>query len=274
MTTRKLFLKHVAVPSDHGSWVFLLSPLCIGLILGGRWTIVSLYLLVAAVMGFMLRQPVTHLVKIWSGRRPVTELFSALFWTAVFGGIASLHVVGLIIRGYGHLLWLALPGVTVFAWYLELVRRRHERGHVLVEMLATGVLALTAPAAYWIGTGRADRFGWVLWLLVWAQAGASIAHVRLRLEQRRLGTVPELRHRAQMGIVAMRLATFNVVATGCLAMTGVVPGLLMAPYLLQWVETVWGTVWPVTGGRPAAIGVRQLIVSILFTVLFILAFNR
>ncbi|MBD3867123.1 MAG: YwiC-like family protein [Acidobacteria bacterium] len=272
MNIRSLFLKHVAVPSDHGSWVFLLSPLVIGLHLGGRLTIVSVYLLVAALAGFMVRQPVIHAVKIWSGRRPRTELPAALFWTAVFGGIASLHVIGLIIRGYGHLLWLVLPGITVFIWHLELVRRRNERRQVLVAMLATAVLSLTAPAAFWIGTRTADPFGWVLWALVWIQSAASILYVNMRLEQRRQGIVSDLRTRARLGIGPIRFATFNVVAVAVLAMNGTVPGLLMAPYLLQWAETIWGTLRPVTRSRPAAIGIRQLIVSILFTVLFALAF--
>ncbi len=272
MIGRSLFVKHVAVPSDHGSWVFLLSPMVIGLFLGGRWTVVSLYLLVAALSGFMVRQPVTHAVKIWSRRRSGAELPAALFWTAVFGGLAALHVTGLIIRGYGHLLWLALPGVAVFIWHLELVRRRNERRQVLVAMLATAVLSLTAPSAYWVGTGTADRFGWMLWALVWLQSAASILYVNLRLTQRRQGFVTDLRARATLGIGAIRFATFNVVAVAGLAISGLVPGLLLAPYMLQWVETILGTLRPVKGGRPAAIGVRQLLVSILFTILFILAF--
>ena len=272
MNGRPLFLKHVAIPSDHGSWVFLLSPLAIGLHLGGRWTIVSVYLLVAALAGFMVRQPVTHAVKILSGRRPGAELPAALFWTAVFGGVALLHVTGLVVRGYGHLLWLALPGITVFAWHLELVRRRKERKQVLLAMLATAVLSLTAPAAFWIGTRTADPFGWVLWALVFVQSAASILYVNMRLEQRRQGVVPDLRTRARLGLGPIRFATFNVVGVAVLAMTGQVPELLVAPYLLQWAETIWGTLRPVTDRRPAAIGVRQLIVSILFTLLFILAF--
>ena len=272
MKLRSLFLKHVAIPSDHGSWVFLLCPMAIGLHLGGRWTIVSVYLLVAALAGFMVRQPVTHAVKIWSGRRPSAELPAAVFWTLLFGGIASLHVAGLVIRGYGHLLWLAVPGFTVFAWHLALVRRRNERRQVLVVMLATAVLSLTAPAAFWIGTHTADRFGWVLWALVWIQSAASILYVNMRLEQRRQGAAPDLRGRARLGIGPVRFATFNVVAVAGLAMADLVPDLLLAPYLLQWAETIWGTLRPVTRGRPATIGVRQLIISILFTVLFVLAY--
>ncbi|MBK5108482.1 MAG: hypothetical protein JJE12_10125, partial [Anaerolineales bacterium] len=38
----KLFLRHVALPSDHGSWVFLLSPLLIGLFAGDSWSTATL----------------------------------------------------------------------------------------------------------------------------------------------------------------------------------------------------------------------------------------
>jgi hypothetical protein len=46
---------------------------------------------------------------------------------------------------------------------------------------------------------------------------------------------------------------------------------IFAPYLLQWGETIWGTLNPAIGWKPTKIGMRQLIVSSLFTVLFILA---
>jgi hypothetical protein len=52
-----------------------------------------------------------------------------------------------------------------------------------------------------------------------------------------------------------------------------VPGLLPLPYLLQWGETLWGTLNPAVGMKPTRIGIRQLIVSTLFTLLFIIAWN-
>jgi hypothetical protein len=69
MSPKVLMRRHVALPADHGSWVFLCSPLLIGLAAGGRWTVVSVYLVVAALAGFLIRQPLTIAVKIYSGRR-------------------------------------------------------------------------------------------------------------------------------------------------------------------------------------------------------------
>jgi hypothetical protein len=272
MINRTIFLKHVAVPSDHGSWVFLVSPLLIGGFLGGRWTIVTLYLVVASLMGFFLRQPITHLIKIHAGRRPRSELVPAVVWTLAYSAVGSVHVVGLVLRGYAHLLWLVLPGMLVFSWHLALVWRKRERHQLGVEILATGVLSLVAPAAFWIGTGQPDRFGWLLWVLVWLQAIASIMYVHLRLDQRKLGAVGDLRARARLGIVSLRWTTFNVVLVAVLAMAEIVPPFLLAPYMLQWLEGIRGILVPARKGLPAAIGIRQLVVTTLFTVLFILAY--
>jgi hypothetical protein len=34
MASQPIFVRHIALPQDHGSWVFLLSPLLIGLFAG------------------------------------------------------------------------------------------------------------------------------------------------------------------------------------------------------------------------------------------------
>jgi len=43
--------------------------------------------------------------------------------------------------------------------------------------------------------------------------------------------------------------------------------------LLQWAETIRGTLKPAVQAKPKAIGMRQLAVSTLFTLLFILAWQ-
>ena len=68
---------------------------------------------------------------------------------ALYGLVGLLSLVELFYLGFGFILYLALPGIAVFACHLYLVRKRAERGQAGVEILATGVLALAAPAAYW-----------------------------------------------------------------------------------------------------------------------------
>jgi hypothetical protein len=264
---------HVALPAEHGAWVLLLGPLLIGLFAGGRWSIVSLYLIVAALCAFLARQPVTLAVKAAVGRRDREVLPAAGLWIAIYGAIGLLHVAGLTLRGFGYVLYLAIPAVPVFVWYLWLVSRREERRQWLVEILAAGALALAAPAAFWVGVGRPDPAGWLLWALTWAQSSASIVHAYLRLAQRGLGRRPAPSERWRLGRAALFVTSFNLAFAVGLGFSVAVPRLLAIPFALQWLETLWGITHPAVGLKPKAIGYRQLAISVLFTVLFILAWR-
>jgi hypothetical protein len=265
-----IFLRHVALPSDHGSWVFLLSPLLIGLFAGGRWSVASLFLIIAALAAFLIRQPVTTAVKIYSGRRNRRELPAAWFWIGIYGLIGALGLVGLVTQGFAYLFILVLPGIPVFIWHLYLVSKRAERRQLGVEIVGSGVLALAAPAGYWIGVGSLDPIGWLLLALTWLQSAASIVYAYLRLGQRDLPAVPAINERVRMGRRALIYTTFNIIFVAVLLVANLVSPLLTIPYALQWLETIWGTLHPAIGKRPTAIGFRQLFVSSLFTLLFIL----
>ena len=273
LTTRSLFRRHIALPTDHGSWVFLLSPLLIGLFAGGRWTPAIVPLVVAALAAFLLRQPMTIAVKAYSGRRSRSDLPAAVLWILIYELIGFVAVAILLVLGFWYLLVLALPAAPVFGWHLSLVSRREERRQLGVEIVGSGVLALAAPAAFWVTLGHADPRGWWLFALTWFQSAASIVYAYMRLEQRELIIAPELPVRLKMARRALLYTTFNLLAVIPLSFTGHLPRLLPLPYALQWAETVWGTLYPAVGVRPTVIGVRQLIVSSLFTLFFILAWR-
>ena len=266
----KLFLRQAALPSDHGSWVFLLSPLLIGLFAGGRWIPADAFLVVAALAAFLIRQPVTMLVKVYSGRRNQRDLPAAWFWVGIYAVIGAIGLAGLFVTGYSFIFILALPGIPVFAWHLYLVSKRAERRQIGVEIVASGVLALAAPAGYWLGVGWADPLGWLLFALTWLQSAASIVYAYLRLEQRELQILPAIKERLKMGQRALTYTTFNVCLVLVLGMTTHLSLFLLLPFCLQWLETIYGTFQPAIGKRPTSIGIRQLIVSSLFTLLFIL----
>lgn len=270
---KTLFRRHIAIPQDHGSWVFLLSPLLIGFAAGGEFQGGSWLLVSAALSAFLLRQPMSMMVKIHSGRRAKNELPAAWFWIAIYGFILLLSVSGLFFVSQAAILLLAVPAGPVFAWHLWLVSRREERRQAGVEILATGVLALAAPAAFWIGQNAYDPLGWVLWILTWLQSAASIVYAYLRLEQREWQAAPTLAGRLRAGWQALAYTGFNLGLTAVLGMLGVTPELVFLPYLLQFCETLWGTLHPAIGARPVAIGARQLAVSALFTVVFIIVWR-
>lgn len=270
-----LFRKQIAIPQDHGSWAFILSPLLVGLFAGEALEPTGISLCIGALSAFCLRQPVTVALKAYTGRRPRTDLPAARFWTAVYAVIALLALSELFVQGDGFVAFLAIPGIPIFAWHLWLVSRRAERRQAGIEILGTGVLALAAPAAYWIGIGHYDPLGWWLWILTWLQSAGSIVYIYLRLEQRTWKSIANRRERFRAGRRAFSYTSFNFLVSAALSLGGgILPGWIFLPFLVQWLETLWGIDHPAVGVKPAAIGMRQVIVSTIWTMLFILAWRH
>ena len=182
-------------------------------------------------------------------------------------------LTGLILQGFAFVMVLALPGALVFAWHLWLVSKRQERRQAGVEILATGALALSAPAAFWVGQGEYDPLGWALWAMTWLQAAASIVYAYLRLEQRVLPETPEPSKAWKMGQRAFAYTSFNLALAISLGWMAWLPRWIFLPFLVQWLETLWGINTPAIGWKPTAIGTRQLLVSTLFTILFIICWR-
>jgi hypothetical protein len=271
MKLRSYLRRPIALPQEHGSWIFLLSPLSIGFFAGGSFSLASFYLLITAFAGFLIRQPVTILVKAMSGRRTKRDIPAAIFWISFYSIVGSSAFAGLVVKGYGYLLLLVIPGLPVFAWHLYLISKRAERGQIGIEVVASGVLALSAPAAYWVGTGHPDPEGWWLWILTWIQSSASIVYAYLRLKQRTWVEIPGIVERLKAGRRAILYTTFNVGFAGILSAAKVAPLLIILPYVVQWLETLWGSIFqPAVGFKPNRIGFRQLGISSIFTILFIL----
>jgi hypothetical protein len=270
---RENFKKHIAIPQDHGSWVFILSPLLIGTFVGGNFNSSTLSLFIGAMSAFMIRQPMTVYVKAISGRRPKSDLSPARFWLLIYGSIATLALTALILQGFGFVLYLAIPAAPVFAWHLWLVSQRIERKQAGIEIVATGVLSLSAPAAYWVALGGYDPLGWWLWVWTWLQSAASIVYAYLRLEQRELNAQPENSELWRKGKRALIYTSFNLFASLMLGWANLIPQLIFIPFLLQWIETLWGITHPAIGWKPTRIGMRQLIFSTLWTILFIICWR-
>jgi hypothetical protein len=124
-----------------------------------------------------------------------------------------------------------------------------------------------------VGIGHYEPVGWWLWILVWLQTAASIVYAYLRLEQRELAKVPGSNELWRMGRRAFAYTTFNLVFTFVLGLASLLPRFLFLPYLVQWGETLRGIFNPAIKWKPVRIGTRQLIVSTLWTILFILTWR-
>ncbi len=267
---KKYLRKFIALPQDHGSWVFILMPLFIGFSAGGSFSTLSTYLIIAALAAFFIRQPVTVLVKAYAGRRPRTDLPAARFWILIYGSIALIMLIGLMLRGFAYVLYLAIPGIAIFAWHLYLVSNRDERKQAGLEVVAAGALALAAPAALWVSNAGYSAEGWILWVLVWFQSAASIIHAYMRLNHRTQAQIPERAEKTQLGKRALMYTSFNFLVSATLGIIGLLPRFIFIPYLLQFGETMWWAFNPNINAKPKAVGFRQLGISTLFTILFII----
>jgi len=263
--------KQYFLPSEHGSWIWWIGPFAIGLAAGRRFTPDVVLLFAALLLAFLSRQPATMAIKALSGRRPRRDLAPSVFWLAVESLPALVALAALVAAGYRQLLWLAIPGVLVFAWHLWLVRRREERGQRGVELVAAGVLGLAAPAAYWVASGTESRTAWILWGLCWLHSAAAIITVFLRLEQRRLQTPPLHPWRDAMRVLAYH--AFNLAIALALALLGWAPALVPVAFLLMLVDAVEGVAHPPVGTQPTVIGFRQLGASLAFLFVMALAYR-
>jgi hypothetical protein len=121
--------------------------------------------------------------------------------------------------------------------------------------------------------------GWWLWALTWLQSAASIVYAYARLEQRERVSVAapasgqERIEKWKLGRRAFLYTSFNLAAALVLGWSQILPQWIFVPFLLQWLETVWGIEHPATGWKPTRIGIRQLIVSTLWTILFIVTWR-
>lgn len=269
---RRLWRRHYFIPTEHGAWIWWIGPFLIGLAAGSRIDLDVLVLLLAVGAAFFLRQPASIAVKALSGRRPRSDLAPGLFWSAAYLLLMTLAVLVLVRSGHSALLWLAVPGVIVFGWHLWLISRRAERGQRGIELVAAGVLALAAPAAYWTADGGDALVPWILWGLTWLQSAASIVFVYHRLEQRHLTAMPSVVERWRTGARALVYHAFNLAVALGLTLLGRVPPLVSLAFGLMLFDALEGVAHPPVGARPAAIGLRQLGSSAVFVAVMVAAY--
>ena len=194
---------------------------------------------------------------------------TCVFWSAIYATIGSIHVIGLVLRGFAYLLYLAIPGLAVFAWYLYLVASA-TNAIKSVWRSSGRCLRPHSPGRTLGRHGHPDPLGWLLWALTWAQSDRL--H-RLCLfdgcRQRRLASVPDILSGCSMGLPALSLTSLNLLLVGALGVDGVIALALVIAYLPQWLEALGSTWHPAVGAKPASIGLRQLGISVLYTVLFV-----
>lgn len=265
---KRFWRRYYAVPLEHGAWIWWIGPLVAGAAAAGRADGAFAVLSLAAFGLFMVRQPMTVAIRALSTTSARSDLVPALFWLALYSTVLLASLIALITMGHGRVLWLGLGGVPVFAWHLIRSRRKDRRFRADLDIAAAAALALTAPAAYWVGGGSAAWTPWILWAMLSAAFSASILQVLVRLRQRQYPETAAHAWRDNMPYLIHH--AINLCGALALAVTGLAPLLSIPAFLLTLVDGIEGAIRPPVDRKATYIGFRQLTVSILFVLLLAL----
>ena len=188
-------VRALVVPREHGAWGLLFVPLLTGAITGSVsaqrvWP--TLLFAVAALLLFWLRTPVESLIGPGPMAARNSEERRIAFVAASLLTVVSAAII-LALIWHGHNFGLLAIGIfSAFAFIAQAVMRKSGR---LLRMPSqiVGALALTAtaPAAYYVATGRAGIPALVLWLANWLFAANQIHFVQLRIHAFRAQTLRE-----------------------------------------------------------------------------------
>jgi hypothetical protein len=185
LTTRApSFILHPSVgrppiPHEHGAWVILYAPLVIAFAAARPFALGPALLLVLAVTGLYLARNAAGLLFRWRGKE------GTAFWLAVYLLLAAAGALPLLLAyGRTDLLLLGLIAAGLFGVHSALLvlpaKKRLDRSQ-WGEILAVGALALTAPAAWAVSTGRLDGRAWLLWAACALYFSSGIFFVKMLL---------------------------------------------------------------------------------------------
>jgi hypothetical protein len=283
----------LVLPREHGASGLLLVPMVTGAGVAFRQNVhifPALLLLVTALALFCLRTPVESLLgtsamraQTKDERRVVAIVITGL------GVVAGLTLGALLWAWQNPLLWrigAAALAAFVAQALLKLAWRRPprpsregeaertgqhsaHRRRMLAEIVGTIGLTASAPAAYYVVTGKFGATAWMLWLANLIFAGDQIHYVQLRIHTAR---VEGFRAKVRRGwsFAAGQLAMTVVLTMACLL--GLMPpiaSIAFCPLLFRG--------WFYFIQKPAPLVVRklgwnELSQAVAFCVLFIAAF--
>ncbi len=178
------------VPREHGAWGLLLVPMITGAGLAfrdSRNIVPFLLLLTSALALFWLRTPFESLLGTSAMRAQTKdERRAIMFAIAILASSAALGLGALLWAGHNvNLLWIGVAAGAAFAGQ-ALLKKLGRSTRMLSQIVGTIGLTASAPAAYYVITGKFDVTAWILWIANLAFAGNQIHYVQLRLHTARV----------------------------------------------------------------------------------------
>ncbi len=267
-------VRTLLIPREHGAWGLLLIPLLTGVFAG--LAVVSnvfpaLLLAIAAIALFWMRTP----VEIALGTSPIRAQSAAetnwlLLATAGLGSLAMLCVAALLLAGgnRGLLILGACAAVAVIAQ--ALVKRMGRNGRMAAQLIGSAGLTVTAPAAWYVITGRLDGHALGLWLANWIFAGNQIHFVQLRLHGARLSSWGD---KVRFGRVFLLNQCLMTAVLAFIAREHLMPALCLVAFVPLLIRGFW---WFRPGVQPLLVrrlGWSELAHGIAFALLLITTYR-
>ena len=174
---RKVIIKSVALPSEHGGWGFLIEPILLGLLVATSSP--GVLLAIAASGVFLIHQPLKIAIKDHLKRRRPPRTIMAERFAVGYGLLAAIPVGILLLTMPSTFLipiGLALPFAAVQLFYDAQNRSRR----LIPELCGALALAMIAPAIA-ILAGWSVQGALLLWIPLALRAVTAILYVRARL---------------------------------------------------------------------------------------------
>ena len=167
--TAKPVVARPPMPREHGAWGILLIPFATAAGVAGVWNLPVMLLLVSILSFYIAR---------------TSWLKQNYRWTAILlAGSAACTVPLLLVW---KLWWLAAFGVVA----APMAFRKTERS-VAMQLLAVGGLTLTAPAAWYVATGKLEYRLWLLNVLYFAGGVFYVKmHIATAIARKPTGRLP------------------------------------------------------------------------------------
>ena len=190
VSARRERRRALIVPREHGAWGLLLVPPVTGAgvaLRHGGAIPPLLLLLTAAVSLFWMRTPLES----WLGTsaiRAETKQERMLVGAVLIalGKVAIVALAALLWAGNNRHLWL-IGAVAALALAAQaLIKKAGRRFRMFFEIVGTIGLTASAPAAYYVMTGKFGHTALILWIANLIFAGNQIHYVQLRIHTARL----------------------------------------------------------------------------------------
>lgn len=174
---RRVKLKPIALPTEHGSWGFLFEPVVAAVAVGVSAS--APWIALMAVGAFLARQPLKIFLSDNRAGRRLPQTAVALKLALAFGVIAAFGLIGQIVTS-GVFPLFPLVIAAPFAGY-QIYRDMLRKSRGLVsELLAAAALASTA-AVITLAAGWRIQDALLIWFIFAARFVPSIVYVRNRL---------------------------------------------------------------------------------------------